>query len=271
MIEQWKLARNLLDAKKSLDSFWYISKHISDLYNVRNLCYDKRSKYYINLCAVMDKSICKNGKKKNYIHSDSEQYDSVIARTYQERDQYYAHKDEKYIPAMPFATLEAEVLSLQCDLQHIKNICIEYLPNVLTLDYVCYDGELFRRIEKINPADEERIKQCKYPAYGQPIPKGVETFERKILWDIDDIKSLSEEERKEYCVIMEDGLTFEEGLQLRQDACVKINVLFNKDTWVSPNKESWDECIRLREEGFFDKFGRINPTKIMEQIQKGQK
>lgn len=90
MIKQWELARNLIDAKKAVDSLWYISKHIKELHNPRELCNSKRNDYYINICAVLDKSICKNGKKKEFVNSDS-----TIARLYNERDKHYAHKDKK--------------------------------------------------------------------------------------------------------------------------------------------------------------------------------
>lgn len=266
MIEQWELARNMLDAKKAVDSLWYISRHYADLFNVRDLCNSKRSDYYINVCAVLDKSVCKNGKKKEFVNSDS-----IIARVYNERDKHYAHKDKNYHPSFPWSSLEAESLSYQSELNHLLIVCKDYLPDDLTLDFVCYDGELFRRIEKISPKDEEAIKMRKYPLYKHPIFKDIETYEFKALCDIDDLKNMTDAEKSEYGVVIDNGLTFEEGLQLRQDACVKINVLFDENIWCHPNKDSWDECQKLQQNGFFDKFGCINSFRIMQEIMKGSK
>lgn len=265
MIEQWELARNLIDAKKALDSLWFISQHIQNLYHVRELCYDKRSCYYINVCAVLDKTVCKNGNDKRQLKQD----DSIVMQLYTERDKHYAHKDKNYISLYPYASIEAESRTLQQDLQHIRDLCKDYFPDVITLDFVCYDGELFRRIEKISPKDEEQIKRQKYPLYNKPIV-GVPMFSGKILYDIDDLKSLSDAERKEYCVTVDDGLTMEEGLQNRQDMCIKANVLYDQNMWVSLNKDAWDDCIEARKKGFFDKFGIIQFDRIWEAVCSGE-
>ena len=42
----------------------------------------------------------------------------------------------------------------------------------------------------------------------------------------------------DYGVIMECGLNFYEGLQNRQDACIRINVLFDKNIWCSLKNKS---------------------------------
>ena len=70
MTEKWKLANILFDAKLALDSLWYISKHINEIYGVNRLIYDNRSKYYINCCAVMDRSIFSGNKNKDIKKSD---------------------------------------------------------------------------------------------------------------------------------------------------------------------------------------------------------
>lgn len=261
-IEKWHLARNLLDAKKALDSLWYISKHITDLYDVRGLCYNSRSDYYINVCAVLDKSICSNGKKRNIVETDS-----VVKRVYTERDKHYAHKDKGYKPSFPYSSLDAEAISLQDELRHIRKICSNYLPDVLTLDFVCYDGRLFRQIEKINPADEERINSQKYPSYNKSfISERQKAISHKILYDVDDLKGLSEEEKSKYGVVCENGLTFEEGVQKRQDFCVKFNIMSNTTCWYCVNEPEWKRLLFFREIGVFDKFGRIDVTKIPQNL-----
>lgn len=258
MIEQWKLARNIIDAKKAVDSLWFISKHLTELYNVGELCNSKRSDYYINICAVLDKSVCKNGKKKEFINSDS-----IIARVYNERDKHYAHKDKNYQPSFSWNSLETEALSYQSELKHLYTLCKNDLPDEITLDFVCYDGELFRRIEKILPKDEVEIKKKKYLLYKQSIPKNLKTYTFNIFYDIDDLQGMSDEEKSQYGIVIENGLTIEEGVQLRQDACIKINVLFDKNIWYSINKEYWKECKKMQDDGFIDKYGCFDLSKII--------
>lgn len=125
----------------------------------------------------------------------------------------------------------------------------------------------FRLVEKINPADEEKIKALKYPMYHQPTVQtgqGKTTF--KVLYDIDYLNGLTEEQKKEYAVILEDGLTFEEGLQKRQDACVRINVLSDSKIWCHLNEDVWKRYLYLREVGIYDKFGILNITKIPQNL-----
>lgn len=262
---QWELTRNLIDAKKALDSLWFISQHLQDLYNARELCYDKRNNYYINVCAVMDKTICKNNNNKKKI----KQSDSIVNRLYTERDQHYAHKDTRYMPLYLYASIEAETISLQQELQHIKDLCKDYLPENITLDFVCYDGMLFRQIEKISPKDEERINQKKYPFYNTFI-SNTSTTSWKILYDIDDLKSLSDTDCKEYCVCCYNGLTIEEGLQNRQDMCIKVNVLYDENMWITPNNKALNEYIDARKNGFIDKFGIFHFDKLQAAICSGE-
>ena len=40
---KWEIAFYLIEAKKAVDSLWYISNHVSELYDVRQLCNDRRS------------------------------------------------------------------------------------------------------------------------------------------------------------------------------------------------------------------------------------
>lgn len=266
MKEQWELAKILIDAKKALDSLWYISKYTQQLqYNARDLCYDKRSRYYINVCAILDKTICNDRNKKKQL----QQNDSNIRHLYYERDKYYAHKDDNYIPLYPYASIKAEVLSLQQELQHIKSLCIDFIPKIFTIDFICYDGELFRRINKISPEDEEKINKQKYPLVSKYF-NFKHPIEKRILWDIDDLKLLTDDERKNCGLILKDGLTLEERLHNLQDFCISFNILFNKDIWCSLNKKLFDECISLRDKGFFNEFNIIQLNKLCEIIISGE-
>ena len=99
---------------------------------------------------------------------------------------------------------------------------------------------------------------------------GTPLFSAKILYDIDDLKAMSDEGRKKYCVTVDDGLTFEEGLQNRQDMCIKVNVLYNENMWASPNEKAWNDSLQARKDGFFDKFGIIQPKAIWDAVVSGR-
>ena len=72
-MKKWELARYLIDAKKSVDSILYISKHADQLryYDLRELIDGKRNTFYINCCAVIDKTIApKTSDKRNLCKKD---------------------------------------------------------------------------------------------------------------------------------------------------------------------------------------------------------
>lgn len=69
---------------------------------------------------------------------------------------------------------------------------------------------------------------------------------------------MTEEQKKEYAVIIENGINLFEGLQERQDACVKINVLFNQDMWCSLSEENVKYLIRITKLGLLDVYSMPN-------------
>lgn len=268
MVKEWKIARYVLDAKMATDSLWFIGQHSKGMYKPEKLCKSKRSDYYINICVVLDKTICKKSGKKKELSASY----PIVERLYRERDKHYAHKDENYILSFPWSSIEQEALSYQQELSFVRDLCKEYLPKKFTLNYVCYDSELFRMIEKISPKEEEKIMRHKYPLYPSRTQETLRyKYSFKLLQDVDELNNLTDEEKKNYGVIFENGLTFEESLQLQQEACIKINILFDENIWCSPNQKVWKECIDLREHGFFDKFGCINLEKVINEINKQEK
>ena len=81
---------------------------------------------------------------------------------------------------------------------------------------------------------------------------------RAILDSVDDIRELSEEEKNRQAVMIENGLNSKEGLQNRQDSCIKINVLFNQNVWATPNENSLRIIESLQTLGFLDEFELVN-------------
>ena len=58
--------------------------------------------------------------------------------------------------------------------------------------------------------------------------------------------------------MIENGLNSKEGLQNRQDSCIKINVLFNQNVWATPNENSLRIIESLQTLGFLDEFELVN-------------
>ncbi len=247
-MQKWELAKYLIDAKKDVDSVWYIAENVPIIANI-NLLEKEESilrDFYVNCCNVLDKSF---PKKKSVICRD----DEIIKRIYYERDKKYAHKDDDY-KAIPFNSLSELCERMKDQLTHVREVCAEYLPKEITLDFVPHDKELFRFINGLTADKEEEIKRKKYIGYGQPIPTGSVTYERKSLYDTDAIKDMTDEQKNEYCVIFENGLNSYEGVQERQDSCIKVNLLDNQNMWATPNPKTFDCIKKLKSAGLLDQY-----------------
>ena len=223
MTEKWKLANILFDAKLALDSLWYISKHINEIYGVNRFIYDNRSKYYINCCAVMDRSIFSGNKNK-----DIKKSDGMI-------NNIYTFKDKNYRLKIPFSSLEYEVYSLWDEILHVRDLCSAWLPNIFTLDFVCFDAILYRTLNKINIKDEEEIRKLKFPLYDNS-----KKVDYNIIRAVDDIRVENANERGKYKVLIEEGLVLGEGFQNRQKACILFNIANNGNMWCRVNSKRFD-------------------------------
>lgn len=128
--------------------------------------------------------------------------------------------------------------TMKHQIQKVLVVCKDSLPNNITLDFVSHDKELFRLIYGITAEKEEEIKHRKYPEYGKT-PQSGDFITKKIFQEAEDIRTIKN--KNEYAVIIENGINFYEALQNRQDACIKINVLYNLETWCSFNQESFSK------------------------------
>lgn len=55
-----------------------------------------------------------------------------------------------------------------------------------------------------------------------------------------------------YATILKCGICMEETLQNLQDSCIRINVLYRLDMWISLKQEGIQQYIRLKELGILD-------------------
>lgn len=242
---KWEAARYFIDAKKCIDSIMYIARYKRSLYNIdlRKKSSSILREFYIYCCVVLDE----NGNKRE-LCSKSE----TIKRIYYERDKDKAHKDADYKPLKYDSFTELSTI-MKKQLKEVWMYCRDYLPDNITLDYVPHDKELFRFVNSISPEKEEEIFLKKHPLYGKKSTTNPnDIIVGKIFQDTEDIRNMSESEKKNYGVVIDDGLNLFEGLQNRQDAVIKMNVLFGFNAWCSMAKGGIELISKLTRLGIID-------------------
>ena len=84
----------------------------------------------------------------------------------------------------------------------------------------------------------------------------------KDFQDTEDLRDIPLEERDQYGVAMNNGINFYEGVQNRQDACIRINVLFLVKSKYYMDQETFDRT-KVR---FGEKYGSGIPDQYLSVI-----
>ncbi len=242
---KWELARYLIDAKKNIDSLLFVQLNIEKLtyLNIKERFDKIQMEFYLKLCYILDDVFKKN--KKQICASNK-----VIKAIYDERDKNNAHKDKNYIPKN-YQSWNEIITIMKEQIEEVRKVCFEKLPNVLTLDYVPHDKELFRFIYGINKEKEDQINNQKYTIYSNIENKT--KINKKVFNDTEEIKTITDDERKDYAVLFKNGINFYEGIQERQDSCIKANVLFGLDVWCVYT-DLLKVMEKLREKGLINEY-----------------
>ena len=273
---KWLLAKYLIDAKKCVDSLQYIFQNVELLHtiNLRDRCDTLRQKFYISLCDVLSEKV---GKQKQELRKN----DAIIGRIYYERDKKAAHKDSSYRPRVYESPLE-EIEDKKKEILYVRGFCKSVLPDEITLDFVPHDKELFRLVHRLNVDIERDANLIKYPrcvfhSYqlseeGRHVFRAFDTenqdretarifgfdydkvVERTPLSSVDDLKDMTEDEKRRLAIILENGINIYEGVQNRQDFCIQYNITFNGNLWVTPTANAFKMTEELTEVGFLDAF-----------------
>ena len=254
---KWELARYLIDAKKNIDSLLFIQLNIEKLtyLNIKERFDKIQMEFYLKLCYILDDVFKKN--KKQICASNK-----VIKAIYDKRDKNNAHKDKNYIPKN-YQSWNEIITIMKEQIEEVRKVCFEKLPNVLTLDYVPHDKELFRFIHGINKEKEDQINNQKYTIYSNIENKT--KINKKVFNDTEEIKTITDDERKDYAVLFKNGINFYEGIQERQDSCIKANVLFGLNVWCVFT-DVLKVIEKLREKGLINEYDMpISYTKWDEQ------
>ena len=242
---KWELARYLIDAKKNIDSLLFVQLNIEILsyLNIKERFDKIQMEFYLKLCYILDDVFKKN--KKQICASNK-----VIKAIYDERDKNNAHKDKNYIPKN-YQSWNEIIMSMKEQIEEVRRVCSEKLPKVITLDYVPHDKELFRFIHGINKEKEDQINNQKYTIYSNIENKT--KINKKVFNDTEEIKTITDDERKDYAVLFKNGINFYEGIQERQDSCIKANVLFGLNVWCVFT-DVLKVIEKLREKGLINEY-----------------
>ena len=257
-MKEWELARYLIDAKKNIDSLIFIDDNIDELSNIDIYTEIKKiqTNFYLNLCFILD-DVYENGKKKDICGKNN-----VINEIYRQRDKDKAHKDKNY-KKTEYSSICEIIDTMKKQICEVKNVCESRLPQVVTLDFVSHDKNLFRLIHRLNKNEEEKIKKKKYIN-----SSNINGISKEIFNDTEEYKNIKNEDRNNYAVEMKDGINLYEGIQERQDALIKLNLLFDGNIWVSFNEDNKNIIEQLIKNGLINEYGmplpisQINNEKI---------
>lgn len=246
MMNKWEVARYLIDAKKNIDSIMYINKNIYELNNidVSLKIRDVMQSFYLNLSYVLDEKYDTRDKKQSICRNNK-----IIESIYYERDKDKAHKDSNY-KRTKYDSIEEIIESMKKQIFEVRKKCEDIIAKEVTLDFVPHDKELFRIVNGINREKEDKICRKKYFISDSLNENNIT---RKIFYDTEELKENREKDK--YAVIMKDGINIYEGIQERQDACIKVNVLNNTNIWVQFNSKSKKKIEKLIKTGLVNKYG----------------
>lgn len=245
-MNKWELARYLIDAKKCVDRVLFIAQNAENLppIDLRFQVYEAKAIFYVNCGVILDKAF---PKKKKEICVDPE-----VEAIYYERDKNSAHKDENYQPH-EYSSLQAIADELKAQLEKVRHLCNEALPQELTLDFVPHDPVLFRLLHGITKEKEAQILDRRFPSRNSMLVSAGGK-EYPLFNDTEDLRLIPEECMKDYAVLMSMGIRMEEDIQKLQDACIRINALHNQNVWMQIKSTELSTHLKLRAAGIYDCF-----------------
>ena len=276
---KWENTNFLITSKRCIDSMLYISKNMPALsnLNLREKTDQLRRTFYIYLVNLLDEELkyCDKTTRKNI-----KEKDSIINKIYHERDKKSAHYDKNYTPLKLYNSLNDEINDKKIELEYVRNYCSDILPEIITLDYVPHDRELFRIVNRVNADYENKIEKQKHPfaelyqgdEFGGVKLKPV-SDELTLLQSVDDVKFIPQEQKEKYGVLLDAGINTYEGIQNRQDMCIKMNALHNTNIWCSANKKNLEQLEEIKKTGLFDEFEiphleLLKDKKILEKLKR---
>ena len=262
----WEVSKYLISAKKDIDSMMFIEENIKDIPLAIRRDYVERIKdhFYINCCVVIDAFL----DSKNIINTKEEKFrsnwkseHSTVKQLYYERDKNSAHIDETY-KMKNYESFSKLIIGMKSQIRSVVNACAEILPNKLTINYFPHDKVLFRLINKVNNDEEQKINKSKYVDHKEGYAVGNLLKPRRVVYDLKELRGLSEEEKQELAVLVEAGLNFYESQQNLEDFYILINCIHNKNLWTFDVENRVQVYKKLKHSGIIDQYDRPKYLKV---------
>ena len=207
--EKWILSYHLITAKKVIDAFNFMAKYPPIIDNVPDLFTAHMHLYYSELIEFLNNTICSDDLHRETIINS----DNVVRSIYEKQ---YIKNIKNYSDEDIFICFDNIVAHMKKYLEHIRIICNEYLPTLLTLDFVAYTKTL---------CNDEKIDKEYYNEVLQ------DNIIYKVATDLKSYYTLSDEDKNKCVIFAKTGSTFDENLQKIQDSLIAINVKDNTNYW----------------------------------------
>lgn len=260
----WEVSKYLISAKKDIDSIMFIEENIKDIPLVIRRDYVERIKdhFYINCCVVVDEFLTqKNIIRDKKLKTEWKEEHPIIKQIYYERDKNSAHIDETY-KMKNYESFSKLIIEMKSQIRSIVNSCAEILPNKLTINYFAHDKVLFRLIYKVNNDEEQKINKSKYVDHKEGYASGNLLKPRRVVYDLKELRGLSEEEKQERAVLVDAGLNFYEAQQNLEDFYILINYIHNKNLWTFDVENRVQVYKEFKHSGIIDQYDRPKYIKV---------
>ena len=261
---KWEVAKYFIYAKKDIDSIMFINEILLRIpATLRKEYVDRiRDHFYINCCVVVDKfldekNIINTKEKKARADWKKERFN--INQVYYERDKNSAHIDEDYRSSF-YQSFSQLICEMKKQLKSVYEECKSILPSVLTINYFPHDKILFRLINKVDSIYENEINKSKFVNYREGYAKGNLMKPKQVVYDIKELRGLTDVEKKELAVLVEAGLNFYEAQQNLQDFYILVNAIHNLNLWTYNVENRLIMYKKLKSTGMIDQYDR--PKKI---------
>lgn len=251
-MNDWELAYYCIEAKKNIDSIIYIEDNKTMLSHIslKNRIDTIRNNFYISCCVVLD-NVFKNKNRKKELKKEN----AVIDRLFHERDKNSAHKDKSY-EAIDYTDIKQIISEMKVQLEMVIEICSNKLPDVLTLNYISHDRELFRLANGVTAVMEQEIESTKYTPKNESYEHS-RTSVKKIINHFDELKTIPDNKKEDYVIIIKNGINPEEGIQERQDSCILINQFYGENMWLNIDGKLFEITKEMKKIGLMNKYGVI--------------
>ena len=243
--ELWINTEYFINAFRCICALSYLEKHneICRFINAKDFIDGKLHRFFINLCALVDKH-CEYA-----ISSKRSAYKKMIKTMcpafnwmFYERDKNAAHKDSNYNVTLNMnVSMPKLIRKMKHAIRTVECICSDVISDKIEYEYYAYDSLLFRYVNGITPSLEKSFNDIIY------IKPQLEPKDAIFFYNISDARQVRYLEQDiNYCAICTNGLMGcpYDMLEHRQDFCFIVNAWLNHDLWVTLNNSDAKKMLQ---------------------------